>query len=115
MTLREKQSIFARYVAELIFKSRALGYEITLGECYRSPEEALRLWKLGKGSKNSLHTKRLAIDINLFKDGKYLTKSEDYTTLGEWWETLSHNDLKFSWGGRFNDGNHFSIEHGGVK
>jgi len=115
MTLREKQSIFARFVAELILKADGLGYNVTLGECWRSPEEALRLSKLNKGIKNSLHTKRLAIDINLFKDSIYLDKSEDYQTLGEWWESLSNNDLEFCWGGRFKDGNHFSISHGGVK
>lgn len=122
MTLREKQSIFASYVAELIFKAVTTGYEVTLGEAWRSPEEAARLAKLGLGIRNSLHTKRLAIDINLFKNGIYLDKSEDYLTLGEWWESLTAtrtDGIEFCWGGRFSgkrvDGNHFSIAHYGVK
>jgi hypothetical protein len=110
VTLRQKQSLFARLSAELILKAYALGYEVTYGETYRSPEEAKRLAKVGKGIENSLHTLRLAIDLNLFKDGVWLTKSEDFGPLGEWWEGM--HDL-CRWGGRFNDGNHFSLTHGG--
>lgn len=110
MTLRQKQSLFASYVARLLLKAEELGYEVTFGETYRSPEEAARLAKLGKGIAASLHTQRLAIDLNLFRDGVYLSRSEDYRTLGEWWE-MQHSSLR--WGGRFNDGNHFSLTHGG--
>jgi hypothetical protein len=115
MTLREKQSIFANLVAELIFQAQEFGYAITLGECLRSSEEAARLAKLEKGIKNSLHTKSLAIDLNLFRDGKFLDKTEDHKQLGEWWEKQSFGDIKCSWGGRFKDGNHYSIEHEGKK
>lgn len=115
MTLREKQSIFANMVAELINQAQKMGFQVTLGETYRSPEEAARLAKLGKGIKNSLHTQKLAIDLNLFKDGKFLDKSDDHLPLGEWWENQSFADIKCAWGGRFGDGNHYSIEHNGVK
>jgi len=115
MTLREKQSVFARLVSALILKANELGYEITLGEAYRSPEEAKRLSKLKKGILDSLHTKKLAIDINLFKDGVYLDSTEDHRVLGEWWESLSNMQYDCCWGGRFKDGNHYSIMHGGVK
>jgi hypothetical protein len=115
LSLREKQSIFVRGVAELIQHATGLGYELTFGECFRSKEEAERLANADKGIKNSLHTVRLAIDLNLFKGGKYLSKSEDYRALGEWWEAKSVPDLTYSWGGRFQDGNHFSIAHEGKK
>lgn len=115
MTLREKQSIFANLVAELIFEAQRKGYSITFGEAYRSKEEAERLSKLGVGIKASLHTQRLAIDLNLFKDGVYLSKTKDHQVLGEWWEGQSFGDIKCCWGGRFNDGNHYSIEHLGRK
>ena len=113
MTLREKQSIFVNLTAELIFHAQSLGYALTYGETYRSPEEAARLAKLGKGIKNSLHTQRLAVDFNLFKNGKYLDKTEDHRELGKWWEEQSFGDIKCIWGGRFQDGNHYSIEHNG--
>ena len=115
MTLREKQSTFVKLIALLIDEATSLGYELTFGEAYRSKEEAEKLSKLGLGIKNSLHTIRLAIDLNLFKDGIYLTKTNDYTELGEWWERMSTSDYICAWGGRFNDGNHFSISHNGRK
>lgn len=92
-------------VARLIVKAEDMGYEVTLGEAWRSPEEAAR-----RGFPGSLHVQRLAIDINLFRGGKYLTRTEDHRPLGEWWESIGG-----TWGGRFNDGNHYSLEHRGVK
>ena len=113
MTLRQKQSLFALLVAQLILQADALGYFVTFGECYRSPEEAARLANLGLGIKNSLHTKRLAIDLNLFnREGKYLSSTESHRPLGEWWER-QHSACR--WGGRFNDGGHYSLEHEGRK
>jgi len=118
MTLRQKQSVFARLVASLIIKAYELGYEITLGEALRSPEEAARLAKLKKGKgaiSNSLHIIKLAVDLNLFKDNKFLSSTDSHKPLGEWWESLSTDEYKCCWGGRFGDGNHYSIEHNGVK
>ncbi len=112
MTLRQKQSRFARLVATLLLEAERLGFEVTFGETYRSPEEAARLAKLGKGIATSLHTQRLAIDLNLFREGRYLSSTEAHRTLGEFWETL---DPLCRWGGRFGDGNHYSLEHGGRK
>lgn len=112
MTLREKQSLFTILVAKLILQATESGYELTFGECYRSPEEAERLAKEKKGIKNSLHSLRLAIDLNLFLDDKYLTSTEDHRPLGEWWE-LQHELCR--WGGRFKDGNHYSLTHDGKK
>lgn len=60
----------------------------------------------GIGIKESLHTKRLAIDLLLFDDdGTYLTQSENYATMGEAWESL-HPACR--WGGMA-DGNHFEL------
>lgn len=69
----------------------------------------------GSGSGNSLHPDRLAVDLNLFRDGRFLTLSKDHAPLGAYWKTL--NPL-CRWGGDFHpkpDGNHYSIEHGGRK
>jgi D-alanyl-D-alanine carboxypeptidase len=117
MTLRQKQSRFVWLVAQLIIQATARGYELTFGECYRSPEEARRLAKLGLGTITSLHCSKLAIDLNLFRDGAYLKATEDYQPLGEWWEQQSTADVTCCWGGRFAraDGNHFSIAHGSRK
>ena len=123
MTLGEKQRIFTRLVGILIEWAYRNGYEITLGEAYRTPEQAALNAKKGTGIANSLHTQRLAIDLNLFKNGVYLTDSEDYKQLGVIWKSMSESGFKCCWGGGFRDakgnpkpdGNHFSIEHGGIK
>jgi hypothetical protein len=112
MTLRQKQSLFVQLVALLIQHAYDNGYELTFGECYRPPETAAIMAKQGKGISNSLHTQKLAIDLNLFKDGVFLSSSASHKPLGDYWKTL--NPL-CRWGGDFNDGNHYSIEHNGVK
>lgn len=111
-TLRQKQSEFARDVARLIQKADELGYEVTLGEVERPRWVAMVNEHFGRGIAHSLHTIRLAIDLNLFRDGRYLRKSEDYRELGEYWEALRPGNC---WGGHFDDGNHFSREHNGVR
>jgi hypothetical protein len=112
MTLREKQSLFVQLVAQLILEAQMRGYALTFGEAYRTPEQAARNAQTGKGIANSLHTQRLAIDLNLFKDGRFLDSTEAHRPLGEWWEQ-QHTLCR--WGGRFKDGNHYSLEHGGRK
>lgn len=91
--------------AQLINHATILGYEITFAEAYRSPEDAA-----SRGFSQSLHCNRLAIDLNLFKDGVYLTRTDQHEPLGIYWESIGG-----SWGGRFNDGNHYSLEHEGIK
>jgi hypothetical protein len=111
--LLNKQFLFTAYVCRLIAQAFKLGYRVTLGEAYRTPEQAARNAAKGVGIKNSLHTDRLALDVLLFdKDGRYLTRTEDYEPLGVWWET-QHPLAR--WGGRFGDGNHFSFTHGGRR
>jgi hypothetical protein len=112
VTLREKQSLHVRLVAKLIEFATANGYDLTWGEAWRTPEQAALNAKKGVGIRNSLHGDRLAVDLNLFRDGRFLTATEDHRPLGEYWESL-HPLAR--WGGRFKDGNHYSIEHEGRK
>lgn len=109
MTLSSRQQIFAQNVGHLLEYIKCEGYECTLGEALRTPEMAELYAKQGKGIRNSLHCKRLAIDLNLFKDGVYLPDTEDYRAFGEYWESL---DPLNRWGGRFKDGGHFSMTDG---
>ncbi len=114
LNLINKQKLFSPLVARLILKAGELGYEVTLGEAWRPPETAALYQQDGRGVSNSLHCIRLAIDLNLFKDGKWLNRTEDYRELGEWWE--GQHELA-RWGGRFakGDGGHFSLENNGVR
>lgn len=116
LSLRQKQSIFVVLVARLINYATGLGYELTFGEALRSPEEAIRLARLGVGKKDSLHISKLAIDLNLFIDGKYQPSTLAHRQLGMWWEKQSRPPLYVCcWGGHFNDGNHYSVSHNGKK
>lgn len=115
MTLNEKQKLFPRLISKLIEYVYSNGYELTFGEAWRSPETAALYAKQKKGIKNSLHIDRIAFDILLFKNGKYLTDSKDYEWLGKYWESLGGILFETCWGGRFGDGNHFSIMHDGRK
>jgi len=100
MTLRQKQSLFVKKIALLIGFAYEKGFEITFADAYATTGH----------KSNSLHYSRLAIDLNLFRDGEYLTETEDHKVLGEFWESIGG-----SWGGRFDDGNHYSLEHDGRR
>lgn len=137
-SLGSLQRAFARCLASLEAKILADGFEFTLGEGYRTAEQAainsLSLFdrariraileakypvvadaigaSISQGIKNSVHTSRLAQDLNLFKDGEFLIKPEDYTPFGEYWKTL-HPLARF--GGDFGDYDHFSFQWNGAK
>ncbi len=116
MTLLEKRQLFTENLAKLIEYAINIGYKVSIGEVERSKAQAEANAKAGIGIKNSLHTLGLAVDLNLYKNGKYLENSEDHVELGKFWESLSTPEAKHRWGGRFisrRDGNHYSIEHEG--
>ena len=112
MTLGQKQRLFVRNISLLIQYAYTIGYELSFAEAYRTPEQAKLNAKKGSGISNSLHISRLAIDLNLFRDGKYLTKTSDHAQLGAFWQSI-HKDNR--WGGDFKqpDGNHYSMTYGG--
>lgn len=104
--LLEKRIKFTKLLASLLgWFYQAMewkGYSIVIGQ------DGL------KHMKGSLHFMGLAADLLLYKDGKFLDKTEDYKEMGEKWESL---DPECCWGGRFSkpDGDHFSIGYGGRK
>ncbi len=105
MSLGSTQKEFALDVAHLIFHAYELGYELTFGDAYRDPRVHGEYGEKGSyASANSEHKRRLAVDFNLFKDGKYLTSTADHKPLGDFWEELRPKNI---WGGRWEDGNHY--------
>lgn len=117
MILGEKQRLFMQLVGKLlvwVYTPESDGWAVTGAELYRTPEQAQLNAASGAGISNSLHTKRLAIDLNLFINGVYQTDSAKYKEMGTYWKSL-HPLCR--WGGDFSkpDGNHFSLEHEGVK
>ena len=112
-TLGQKQRRFAELLPRLIDKAHELGFEVSLGDAYRDPRVHGEFGvKEGYGAARSCHKLRLAVDLNLFKNGEYLDGSVHHKELGEWWEKQGPDHI---WGGRFRDGNHYSIEHNGAK
>jgi len=106
--LVEKQIKFTNDLAVLVLVAGKIGYYLTYGEAYRMPNAT-------HGHPRSLHKQRLAVDFNLFlrnSDGdlQYKTLTDDHKVIGELWEKMGN-----TWGGRFNDGNHYSREHRGMK
>lgn len=111
--LGDKQRVFTIMIAELIQYAYAEGYELTVGDFYREPKlHGTFGVKNSYSAARSVHKVRLAADLNLFKDGKYLTSTEDHKFLGEYWEAMGG-----TWGGRFSspDGNHYSLPYQGAK
>jgi len=107
MKLQQQQAAFALDVSKLIKYVFDSSHSVTFADAYRSPEMADIYAKDGRGIKDSLHCKRLAIDLNLFDfEGNYLTDKKSYEEFGIYWEGL--NPLN-RWGGRFTkiDSNHF--------
>lgn len=101
------QRAFLMDVAKLIVKASDLDLLPTAGELWR-PQEMQDLYlKQGKTkAKTSNHTRRLAIDLNLFHDGA-LANVDLIRPLGTFWESLSPFNR---WGGNFTtitDGPHF--------
>ncbi len=95
--LGQQQERFAIMYGLLLIRIYMSGYQVRIGDVWANPED-------GRHIKNSFHYKRLAADNNLFKDGKYLRKTNDHLIFGKYWESI-----KGTWGGRFKDGNHYSL------
>ena len=111
MTLGEKQRLFTRLLPKLLEKAHELGFEVTLGDAYRDPRVFGAIGvRQGYGESKSAHKQRLAIDLNLFRGDTFLQATSDHQPLGEWWEAQGG-----VWGGRFNDGNHYSLAHDGIS
>lgn len=99
LTLGQTQELFAELLPRLIDKAHELGFRVRGGEW----------WRPGDGR---CHGMKIAVDLNLFKNGVYQRSTESHRQLGEWWEK-QHTLCR--WGGRFEggDGNHYSLTYGG--
>ena len=107
MTLGERQELFMRLLPRLIDHAHGLGFDIRGGDLFRDARAHGEMGEQGPyGNKNSNHKMKCAIDLNLFKDGVYLTTTADHQELGEWWDEL-HAQTR--WGGAYDDANHYEV------
>lgn len=122
--MRKEQSIFLHNIAKLILWAFEQGYELTGGELDRTDDQQ-KLYYYGFGVEEtngqlyllkgmcksktlkSKHLSRLAIDLNLFIGGKYITEKEKFAPLAAKWRELdSRNESGYDWGW---DVNHFQM------
>lgn len=111
MRLGAKQELFAELMAEHMMWLLQEGYAIRCGDFFASTGHR----------EESNHYLKLAADLNLFKDGEYLTRTMDHAKSGLRWE--ERHEL-CRWGGNWDkddhpgepgedDGNHYSLLHNG--
>ena len=106
----DRQQTFTTNVAKLILYINSKGYACTFGETLRTKEMAQIYARTGKGIVDSNHIYKLAVDLNLFKNGVYLSDAKEYKQFGEYWEQLNQFN---EWGGRWKhlvDSCHFEMD-----
>lgn len=109
MSLVTEQAAFLLDMCRLVNKATELGFTLTAGELYRTPEQQQIYVKTGRSqTMNSLHLQRMAVDFNIFKDGRLCYDKAVLAPLGAYWESLHPLN---SWGGngrKLVDTPHFS-------
>jgi hypothetical protein len=100
VTLGQRQELFSQLIAKLIMEMYNRGFTVRCGDFWAKRRDPL------EHKANSLHYDKLAADLNLFKNGKFLDKTEDHRQFGDYWEALSP---WCTWGGRWSDGNHYQV------
>lgn len=98
--LGDKRKQFTKYVARLITFMVQQGYQPMIGR------DGL------KHMNGSLHFEGLAVDIDLCDSKGVYIKTTQPKIFGDFWKALDPN---CTWGGDFNDSNHYSVTYGGKK
>ena len=105
----ERQQTFTLNVARLIIYINQQGYACTFGETLRTKEMAQIYARTGRGVLDSNHCYKLAVDLNLFKNGVYLSDAKEYRQFAEYWLTLNpFNESGYFW--KSVDANHFEMD-----
>jgi peptidoglycan L-alanyl-D-glutamate endopeptidase CwlK len=104
MTLGKHQEKFSRDLVDLLTYAHNLGYEVRIGEVFRTIDQQRIYVQSGRSkTMNSMHLKKCAADLHFTKDGVLCYPEE----LGNYWEQL---DPLNTWGGHwksFKDKPHF--------
>lgn len=109
--LIESQQLFARNIACLIQYIFNNGFEITLGEAWRTPEQQKIYVQNGRSkTMESKHLKRLAIDFNFFKNDVLIDDGKVLYDIGKFWESLHQNNKYGGFWRTIKDYPHFEME-----
>lgn len=104
-----EQASFLLNACKMIQAATDMGFLVTAGELWRSPEQQAIYVKTRRSkTMRSRHLERMAIDLNFFRDGQLVYGIEALAPLGDFWESLHPLN---SWGGRgvsIKDVPHFS-------
>ena len=101
MTEGQKQERFAELLIVLMLFIHSKGCKIRIGDVFA---------KMGH-KRHSFHYRKLAADLNVFKDGEYLTQTIQHEPFGTFWMRL---DPMCVWGGDWGDGNHYQFGRDGI-
>lgn len=108
MSLGQQQQAFSRDVLLLFTFLHVRGFQVRIGEAYRTKEQQALHVKAGRSQTfNSMHLKKCAIDLHIFKNSIWLQNKEELQEIGDFWESLSPQNR---WGGNwetFTDCPHF--------
>lgn len=99
MTLGQQQETFMKDVQSLLEHIHAKGLNARGGELKRTADQQAIYVKKGLSkTSNSNHLKSLAIDLHVFKNGKWLKTKKELQELGDYWEGLNEQN---KWGGNY--------------
>lgn len=99
MSLVQEQAAFLLDAAKLVQHATEQGFVVTGGELWRTPEQQKVYVQTGRSkTMASNHLRRLAIDLNFFKNGELVYDKNVLRLIGEYWESLNPANR---WGGNF--------------
>lgn len=108
MSLVNEQAAFLLDAAKLIQKATEMGWTVTGGELYRTAEQQEIYVKTGRSkTMDSNHLKRLAIDLNFFKNGQLIYDITALQDIGKFWESLNPQNSAGMFWKSFKDVPHF--------
>lgn len=99
MSLVQEQAAFLLDAGKLVAYATEQGFVVTGGELWRTPEQQQVYVKTGRSkTMKSNHLRRLAIDLNFFREGRLVATKAELAGLGSYWESLNPANR---WGGNF--------------
>jgi len=99
MSLVQEQAAFLLDTGKLIAYATEQGFVVTGGELWWTPEQQQVYVKTGRSkTMKSNHLRRLAIDLNFFREGRLVATKAELAGLGSYWESLNPANR---WGGNF--------------